>query len=301
MAIMLVLALSLRVTGAFTDYPWYWYPDRDVPVHARDCINPKAPRLNPGEFIYPTGYIYLNAVVYAGVGAAAVATGLVDGIDGLVELYYAKFGFLMGVTRIVGSLLSVAAIYLLLRLAWAVAGRLVGWLAAATMAFAWLDIVCCHYPTADAPSAFMLLATVAWAWRLYVCPAGWRAYFLGGLLAGAAAATKYPAGAGLVSLLAAHFLASRSASNTGSSANRPRPLAGAAILLASAAGGFLVLCPWALLDWPNFLADMLYQSVYNASGPEQAWQWGRFFFGMIPAAGLGAPLNILAVLGLAWL
>ncbi|MCX7599401.1 MAG: hypothetical protein N2512_11150, partial [Armatimonadetes bacterium] len=39
----------------------------------------------------------------------------------------------------------------------------------------------------------------------------------------------------------------------------------------------------------------------NASGPEQAWQWGRFFFGMIPAAGLGAPLNILAVLGLAWL
>lgn len=298
---MLATALALRVAGAFTDYPWYWYPDRDIPVHARACINIREPRLNPGEFIYPTGYVYLNAAVYGLVGAIAVATGLVDGVEGLGHLYYSKFGFLMGVTRIVGSVLSAAGIYLLFRLGQSVDGKLVGWLAAATMTFAWLDIVCCHYPTADAPSAFMLLATVAWAWRLHSRPAGRREYFFGGLLAGAAAATKYPAGAGLVSLLAAHFLAGRNASDPGEHPRRPPPIQGTAILVLSSALGFLILCPWAVLDWPNFVADMVYQSVYNASGPEAAWQVGRFFFGMTPVAGLGAPLNIFAIFGLAWL
>lgn len=229
-----------------------------------------------------------------------MATGLVDGVHGLAELYYAKFGFLMGVTRILGSLLSVGAVYLLLRLAWGLADRLGGWLAAAALAFAWLDIVCCHYPTADVPSAFMLLASVVWAWRLYQRPAGRRDYILGGLLAGAAGAIKYPAAAGLVAMLAAHFLARRPAPGATTFPRRPRAAEGAALLLLATALGFLVLCPWAILDWPDFFADMVYQRAYNASGPEPAWQLGRFFFGMTPPAGLGAPLNALALLGLAW-
>jgi 4-amino-4-deoxy-L-arabinose transferase-like glycosyltransferase len=301
---IMAAALVLRLTGVTTDYPWYWYPDRDVPVHARECINLAHPRLDPGEYIYPTGYIYLNAAVYAVVGAVAVVTGAVHGLHGLAALYYGKFGFLMAVTRIVGTLVSLAAIWLVARLTRKVAGELAGTLAAAALAFAWLDVVCCHYPTTDVASGFVLLATAMFALRLYGRRAGAKDYVIGGLLAGAAAATKYPAGAGLVSLLLAHWFARKREREEGdaeAAQERPGAWAGAGMLVGATVVGFLVLCPWAVLNWPTFLADMIYQSVYNKCGPEAPWQVARFLFGMTPAAGMGWPLNLVALVGLGWL
>ncbi len=312
LAVLLACALALRVVGAWTDYPYCWYPDRDVVIHARNCINPRAPRLNPGEFIYPTGYIYLNALVYAVTGAAAVATGAVDGLKGLAELYYSRPGFLAAVTRVLGSLLSCLAIVLVWRLGRRLGGPLAGWLAAAALAFAGLDVVCCHYPTTDAPAALVLLAGSVWALGLYAGTPTRRHYLVGGLVAGAAAAVKYPAGATLVGMVLALLLAPRPSADPPDDARegspspaRHRPAvsraAAVALLVAGAAAGFLLLCPWALLDWATFASDLLYQSVYNRTGPEAAWQVHRFFFGMTPVAGMGWPLNLLALGGLGWL
>ncbi len=304
LGLLLAVALALRLTGVATDYPWYWYPDRDVPVHARECINTSHPRLDPGEYIYPTAYIYLNAAVYAVVGVTAVATGAVQGMHGLAELYFGKFGFLMAVTRIVGTLLSLVMIWLVSRVVRKVAGELAGVLAAVALTFAWLDVVCCHYPTTDVPSALMLLATAVFALRLYERKAGKWDYVVGGLLAGAAAATKYPAGAGMVSLVVAHWLARKREREDGDEAGareRPGLLAGWAIIAGATVLGFLILCPWAVLSWPAFFTDMLYQSVYNASGPEAPWRLGRFLFSMTPPGGMGLPLTLAALVGFGWM
>jgi hypothetical protein len=308
---LLAAALVVRVVGAWTDYPWCWYPDRDVVVHARNCINLKQPTLNPGEFIYPTGYIYLNALVYAAVGVAVAP--FVGGVHGVADLYYERFGFLAAVTRVVGSLMSCASVLLVWYLAGVLSGPLAGWLAAVILTFAWLDVVCAHYPTADAPAALMLLATCAWGWRLYMGEGHWPDYLLGGLLAGAAAATKYPAGAGLLSLLVAHVLATAgpqpgpaaalqgrgalpTARPEAHSPARPGLWAGLGWLVGAAVLGFVALCPWVVLDWPTFSADLVYQWAYNHSGAEQAWQVRRFFC-RPEAAGVGWPLNVVALLG----
>jgi hypothetical protein len=317
-AVLLGGALLVRVVGAWTDYPWCWYPDRDVIVHARNCINPHAPKLNPGEFIYPTGYIYLNALVYAATGAVAVAIGAVDGLKGLAELYYERIGFLAVVTRVLGSLLSCAAIWIVWHVAGELKGTLAAWLAATTLAFAWLDVVCCHYPTTDVAAAFALMAGCAWALRLTRANrVAIRDCVIGGLIAGAATAIKYPAGASLVGMMLAVGLgrrvggerqeAQKGASMAAESAHRQDArdvaptLAALGTVLLCALAGFLVLCPWVVLDWPTFAADMVYQGVYNHSGPDAPWQVHRFFFTMTPAAGLGWPLNLFALGGLIWL
>jgi len=339
LGLVLGCAFALRVVGAATDYPWCWYPDRDVVIHARNCINPRSPKLDPGEYIYPTGYIYLNALVYAAAGAGALVTGAVHGLHGLAELYYGKVGFLAALTRGLGSTLAVVGVLLVAGLGRSLAGKAAGAFAALALTFAGLDIICCHYPTTDAPAAVALLACSVWALKLYRSGGTAKDYLLGGALAGAAAAVKYPAGAGLVGMALAVLLARRSAAagpalrdadeGAGAASGAPeqapegpsgdtqgtgpehqratqvtRPVprwAALGLLIVGAGAAFVVLMPWAVLNWPVFLADLFYQAVYNRTGPEAAWQLGRFFFRATPAAGVGWPLNLVALGGLALL
>ncbi|MBC7287285.1 MAG: glycosyltransferase family 39 protein [Armatimonadetes bacterium] len=321
LGVLIAFALALRIVGAWTDYPWCWYPDKDIVIHARNCINVRSPKLCPGEYIYPTGYVYLNAAVYALVGTALVPF---VGLEGLARIYYERVGFLAAVTRILGSLMSAASVAVVWLVARALWGRLAAWFAAAAMSVGWLDVVCCHHPTADTPAGFLLIATCAWALHAYLRGLSTRGVVIGGVLAGAAAATKYPAGAGLIAVLLAVLMNERScteraaAGNGGSagqqaargnlseevSSNRPtstglsQKARMVGLATAAAAATFLLLVPWAILDWPNFFADLAYQAICNKTGPAPPWQMSWFWFYMKPAAGVGWPLNLFALLGI---
>ncbi len=177
------------------------------------------------------------------------------------------------------ALLGAATVVAVAVAARAVAGPGAGMIAFALLAFMPLHVELSHYLTTDVPAACFL----ALAFALAVGAPVSRLWTVG-VAIGVAIATKYTSAVALPGLFAVLLL------------RRSRPLA-LVMAAVSAVAMFLVLCPYSLLDWRLFLADIDGVREHYTSGhfgAEGNFNWGWYLRRLLDH-GLGA--SGLAVLG----
>jgi hypothetical protein len=146
--------------------------------------------------------------------------------------------------------------------------------AAAIATFTTLAVRESKYATTDAATVFWMTLALAMALRMT-----WRGrtldYLAAGFFAGLATASKYPAGAVLFAIVAAHlgncWRERRSWLQT---------LGDPGIYLAVGAAGLVFFCatPYLILDWPQTLSDYNYQRGFLLNGvgntlADYGWSW----------------------------
>jgi 4-amino-4-deoxy-L-arabinose transferase-like glycosyltransferase len=203
------LGAVLRFWGLGFGLPYFEHPD-EWAVADRAVRMLQTGDFNPGSFIYPTLYTYLQMAVallhfLSGVGAGHYET--VNDIDPV------RF-YLWG--RALTALLGTGAVALTYALGQMMHSHAVGLLAALFLAVLPLASGDAHYITTDTPSMFFALLAL-----LAICSLGktvaqegnnWRSYVvvgLAGLLIGLAISTKYNVVVLLVPLAVALWLVQR--------------------------------------------------------------------------------------------
>lgn len=249
---LFVLALVLRLIGISWGLPsrehWYSYhPDEAQMLAAIASIDFFQGELNPHFFNYPSLYIYLSAFVHL----LASGIGIVRDAPSNDPVQMALFAReLLLSARVVTALLGAATaplVYLIVR---QIGGYKIGILAGLMMAALPGHVQHSHFATVDVAATFFVTLSLWLSVRALQESAErrWRIKQLlwSGFIAGLAAATKYNAGLVLCAPLIAWLFLRRSEELTFSGFLK---VIGLCLL------GFLIGCPFAILDFPTFWGD----------------------------------------------
>jgi hypothetical protein len=295
LAVILALALAVRLLGINRGLPYVYYPDEAVLVNHAVAFG--TGNLNPHYFIYPSLYMYVLFLVYSLSYAVGWLTGAFASTNDFVRLFFndATLFYLPG--RLIAALsgvMSVGMVYLLGRRAYNVR---VGLIAAAFLTFSVLHVEFSHYVKTHVPAGLLVIVALGLAWSIYVGEDSWRRYILAGVVAGLGASTVYHAGFVLVSVAVAHVLRWRDSSSKNTSEVRllsPK-LLGAVIASFVA---FVLTTPFAILDWPTFIRDLSgTAAAYYSSG---SWERGTFYPLTSLLASMGTPLGLIALFSLGY-
>jgi hypothetical protein len=250
LAIVLLGGLALRLWGIRQGLPYAYNADEAdhfVP-HAIDMF--REGTLNPHYFANPPGFTYILHFLF---------DAAYGGAHGAVHAYAHDPRGVYTLARVAAAALGTLALWLLYLTGARLFGRLVGLLAAAVEAVAFLPVFYAHLALNDvptlAPLTLSLLGTagVLRKGRL-------RDHALAGIGLGLACATKYTAGIALLPYLAA-------AISQGLGARRPlrlRLLAGPALFALCTLAAFFVANPYSLLDYSSFHRELAHQSSLSA-------------------------------------
>jgi hypothetical protein len=314
-ALTVVLAggLALRLWGVAQGLPYAYNADEADHFVPRAIAMFREGTLNPHYFANPPAFTYLLHFLFAlWYGGAA----------GAVHAFAVHPQAVYTLARVAAALLGAAALWLLYATGARLFNRVVGLLAAAVEAVAFLPVFYAHLALNDAPT--LAPATLSLLGSAGVLTkARKRDYLIAGIGLGLAAATKYTAGILVVPLLAAvaaryldagcdHGADGGPERSRDPSAVQPpdrakaarRTFAGILIAGACALLAFLIANPYALLDYRSFHAELVHQSTLSAESqgklgaPKEggllyylwSFTWG---LGWAPAlAALGGALTI---------
>lgn len=248
---------------------------------------------NPHFAVYPAFHMYVQHAVLR-------ATAWAAGHEGDFRSYYAPGGgagaHLAGrrLSAFLGTI-TIPALYLAGARAFGAPAALA---AATILTFAPIHVRESKYATTDA--ATVLWITIALWFALRVIRLGRIRDSLGaGLLSGFAIATKYPAGAVLGAVAAAHLAARRREGRSLWRSFRDiRPY----VALYGTIVAFLVGTPYFFLDWKQTVEDFAYQRGFVEHGVGNAlagygWTW---ILGKVLPDSLGLALAGFLLFGLLW-
>jgi 4-amino-4-deoxy-L-arabinose transferase-like glycosyltransferase len=284
-AAVVALALVLRLWAIDWGAPYLYHPDEHLVLHPALNIV-RSGDLNPHWFQYPSLLIYVEAAIVA-VGEpfvhAPLTTGFGENHTGPWDALPAQWPFALG-GRLAVAAFAVCGACLLYRVGRLYSDDRVGIAAALFLVASPLHNESSHFLTTDVPATTLL--TTALLFSVGTAPADIRRLVLAGLFAGLAAATKYTAG--IVLLVPLAVALSRP---TGAALRR------LGIIAAACGAGFLIGCPFALLDFPAAYGGILEQRQNYLAGytPGGNWLW---YLEYLYTTGLGAPLAIAAAIGL---
>ncbi len=291
MAAILLLSLGLRLWGSGFGLPAYtlYHPDEHALVERAAEILWTGD-WNLHRFNYPPFYAYLNTAAYGLYFLYGVAQKLWEYLPPFVVPQYYRVG--RALTALIGTL-SVLGVYLTARELW---NRRAGLLAAALLGGNYLHIIHSHYATFDIMVGFLVLLTLLFSYLL-TAHRDSRWYFLAGLCAGLAGATKYNGAVAGIMPLVAHILSTPW--------GRWGWLDGRLVL---AIGGFLLGFlggnPFALGNLPDLLTGLA--TVLHHYGTEQPgfeglgnWRWYPSVF-FTSADSLWVLAGTLGLAGLVW-
>lgn len=263
--LILAVSLALRIWGSGYGLPSYtrYHPDEHALVDRAAAILWTGD-WNLHRFNYPAFYAYLQAVAYALYFLWGAAQGQWDQLLPVTLPQYYQVGRLL--TALMGTL-TVLVVYLAGR---QLRGRRAGLAAAALMGGCYLHIIHSHYATFDVMVGLLAILTLLFSLLAFEQP-NQRWYFLAGLMAGLAGATKYNGGAVIAVVLVLHILVTPW--GDWGWLNR-RLLAGVGGFLIGFFGGN----PFALGNLPDFLTGLA--TVLHHYGTEQPgfegtgnWRW----------------------------
>jgi len=288
LAIALFLGVGLGAQGFF----WGTYDCLNLDRMAlKNVVSRQRPLLHPGEFYKPPFYTYMNHFFARGP-AQTFSSGLIwlkksERFDFYLKLRLAMARF-WNLVLFAGC---VVLVYCLAREFYSVgAGRAAALLMATSAGFVPYQV----FLTTDLAVIFMMLASFACAAFLTRNPS-MRWSVAAGLLAGLAGATKYNGIMIAAALPVAHLLASR---GNPVMACLKRPSAWVCGLMVPV--GFFIGNPYALLDFPSFLSDFLYNykvtPVYGGETAESGY--GTYFRAFYEIFGQPGLFFILAGLGI---
>ncbi len=263
--LIVLAALGLRVWGSDFGLPAYtrYHPDEHALVDRAAAILWTGD-WNLHRFNYPAFYAYVQAGSYALYFLYGVTQDLWHQVPPFTVPNYYHVGRL--VTALFGTL-TVLVIYLAGR---ELNGRRTGLLAAVVLGGSYLHVIHSHYATFDVMVTFLISLTLLFSELLRTRrEAKW--YFLAGLCAGLAGATKYNGASALVIPLVAYCL-SAPWGEWGWLSGRLLLVLGGFFL------GFFGGNPFALSNLPDFLNGMA--TVLHHYGTEHPgfeglgnWRW----------------------------
>jgi hypothetical protein len=283
---MLLVALGLRLWGITWGLPFPYNVDE------RAHFVPKAVGfftgdLNPHYQLNPAGFSYLLALVYAAWFRSATAVQSTYATDPTTAFLIA---------RLTSAALGTASVGLVYMAGERLFDRWCGLLAGGILAVAFLPVFYAHQAINDAPTLAAVALSLVGA-ALTLRRGRTADYLLAGFGAGAAAAMKYNAGIVLLALVGA--AAVRFAGGERRRATLSLLGGGTAAI-----AGFLLLHPYAVLDFSVFRDAMRFLVEYNARPPlvgerqDNGWlyyawtlTWG-FGWGPLALAVVGALLVI---------
>jgi 4-amino-4-deoxy-L-arabinose transferase-like glycosyltransferase len=293
LAVILLVALAVRLLGIRYGLPYVYFPDEAVLVN--HAVGFGTGDLNPRYFIYPSLYMYLLFVIY-GVGyVGGWLTGVFTSTNDLVRLFFNDPTFFYLPGRLIAAFsgaLSVGVVYALGRRAYSLSVGLIG---AAFLAFSVLHVSYSHYVKTHVPAGLLVIAGLWWAWSIYSGKDSWRHYLIAGLIAGLAASTIYHAGFVLISIIVAHVLRWRDSSSASQIQLLSPKILGAALASFVA---FAITTPFAILDWSTFNGDIKSTaSVFYQGG---FWERGTVYPFTSVLDSIGWPVGFVCLVGLAY-
>ena len=306
LALVVVLALALRLTGIGWGLPaegryLSWNPDEGTFTTMLYHMDPYRLNLNPGEFGVPSFTPYVLA------GGLVVGKAL-----GLVEVrpdkaYYVahleQWGRVFLTGRLISVLfaaLSIGVIYALIRRLYPQGPRGLPFLGAALLAIAPGHVAWSHYLSQNPLVTFWILVAFYFLAALVEQPRA-RHYVLAGLCSGIAFSTNYNALMLFPLLPLAHVLACPKREGWRAWFAPPGLkwllLAGLAALV-----GFVVVTPYAVLDFPTFWQRVAWVNDNLSGGLESmglAETARRLFLDVLPAI-VGWGPYLLGLAGIVW-
>jgi hypothetical protein len=297
LAVILVIALMMRLLGITWGLPYVFYPDEAVIVNHAVAFG--TGDLNPHYFIYPSLYMYVVSFIYGTSYMFGWLSGVFSSTDDFVRLFFndATLFYLPG--RLIAALSGVGTVALVYVYGRRVYDHRVGLIAAAFLTFNVMHVEFSHYIKTHVPAGLFVMAALLNAWLVYDAKNGnrWRYYLFGGMFSGLGASTIYHAGFVLISVVTAHVLhwldfSRRSISD--------EPLLSAKLFgaIVICFFGFLFGTPFAILDWQTFIGEVSSTATVVYHGG--AWERGTFFPFTSLARNLSAPVAFLALLSLGY-
>jgi hypothetical protein len=248
LALAVVLAAVLVLNGIWWGWVEEWNPDQMV---FKGLIGVKGRAfLEPETFLKPPFHTYLNFFLSKlPIRGAERTIKFFTGVQpdlAFVVLWW---------SRVIQLFLFVGTVLLSYRIVDRFAGSAAaGILALLTASSAGL-VMDAHFLTADIPVTFWMLASFALAQSI-LYTRRMRDYGLAGFLAGLATATKYNGLAVAVAIPIFHLFTNRPVTLVNMVFDR-RLLCGAAMV----GIGFVIANPYAVLDFPSFRSDFMYNYI----------------------------------------
>ncbi len=243
---ILLAAIILRLLGIYQSLPFAGYGDERNLVHR--SIRFGSGDLNPHWFIYPTLYQYFLFFCYGLFFLGGWIAGVFQSTTDFMKLYITDPTAFFLIGRGVSAAVGTATVWLVYRFGRQAYDRQVGLLAAMVLVVSPLHVEYSQYALTDVPMTFLALLSLLFS--LNVAREGKTAdYLLAGLVAGLAAATKYPGGASVFALWAAHIWYIHVAKERKIAWIFNKKLTLAVIF---AILGFIIACPYAILDFNTF-------------------------------------------------
>ena len=256
---------------------------------------------NPHFFYYPSLYIYLLAAIFFLRYAVLLITGIPNTVL-LSEMTTDPSPFFV-ISRGVSALFGAATpiiVYMIMRRVW---GRTTALIGAFFTSLCYLHVRDSHFGTTDVAATFLTLCAVFFTMEAFE-KRRTGDYVRAGIFAGAAAATKYGSILVVLPMLFAHICACDQFRTFGSClravVRAPRIwIYSGCVLLA-----FLVVMPFAVLDFPTFIAHFRGELTHLAHGHEvggrplllgRGW-WYHLRFTL--PDGMGIPMLLFSLAGL---
>jgi len=296
LAVVILIALLLRLWGLSADLPYIYHPDEPVSIEISLRMF-KTGDMNPRFFHWPSLLFYVNLLAYI----PYYLFGKLVGVFQTPESILAPVQVVMGGTYapmptlvLVGRCLSVGFGAGSVLLAYLIGKRLtardwVGLLAALLVAVSPTTVWLSRWVTPDTMATFFVLGSVYASLRLFQ-EGRIRQYIIAAICIGLAASSKYNAVFAMLPLLMAHVL------RCGRQSLKERSLYAALFVTALA---FLHTTPFALLDFREFFSGLAFNSQHYATGNAgmegDAARWYLEY--MWNTTG---PVLPLALLGMVW-
>jgi 4-amino-4-deoxy-L-arabinose transferase-like glycosyltransferase len=294
LAVILILALGLRLWGVGFGLPHLYHPDEGAIVMPALGIL-QTGDFNPHRFDYGSVHIYLLAVVYAVYFLYGARQGFFQSTQDIpvfqdyraITTYPFPGVFLAG--RMVSAILGALMVWSLYRISARVWGQRVGLIAAGLLAVLPAMVRHSHFIIADTSMGMLMLVALELIVMAYE-QASYRSFLLAGVLTGLAASSKQPA----IQLAPALLLAA-----VGQRLPSGRRFWMACMGLIGIVVGYLIGTPYALFDLPNFLDWQAYVvRLYGGVGrgpiyEGPSWLWHLRYI----LSGENAVLFIAALFG----
>lgn len=210
--------------------------------------------LNPHSFFYPSLYFYVLFTFYILYFVAGRLVGHFGSVTDFVSEYHLDpTGFFL-IDRLLVALLGAATIIVVYRVARELFDTRTGLIAAFFTSVAFLHVRDSHFGTTDVPLTFLVVLALFLVVKMREAHS-WRSYLVAGLTVGLASSIKHSGALMLIPGWVAHALNARDEGSWTSLVWDKRPWLFSAVALLA----FVITTPFAVLDWPTFVADLQLQ------------------------------------------
>jgi 4-amino-4-deoxy-L-arabinose transferase-like glycosyltransferase len=258
--LILLFACLLRLFGIRFGLPYQYHPDEVKYVILALKVGAVGP--NVGYFDNPTGFVYLLFFEYGIVYILGRLLSIFHSTKDLAVLYYQNPTIFYLLGRITSALLGVGTVWLTYAIGKKTFNRTSGLIAAVFLAVSFGHIRDSHFAVPDIPMVFFLMFSLYFIIRFWFAEKNPKKYLLlSAGFAGVAIGFKYTAGLILVPIFLAMILQRNKLGNK--LHNQVLSFLGFFVLPFL---GFLIVCPYALLDFSKFYISIRFLHTLDTTG-----------------------------------